>query len=142
LAYGNSTITGVAYYAPRNGYGIKNNSKMEVAKNAQIDLFPLTPYLDEWHDLMSKPSWGPKKIVKMSDEVYAIKVYATTDDDGNFTFSRIKPGKYLLTTSMHWETTYYYYNGQDAGSNHSQRTFIKVVEIKTDGEIIKIKLTN
>lgn len=141
LEYGNSTITGVAWFAPRNGYGIKNSSKMQMAKNVQVDLFPLTPYIDEWYDLMRKPSWGAKKVIKMSDEVYAIKVYANTDADGNFSFSRIKPGKYLLTTSMHWETTYYY-NGQDAGSNHSQRTFVKIVEIKTDGETVKVKLTN
>jgi hypothetical protein len=69
-------------------------------KGATIALFPRTAYFDEWHALRKKHAKGPKLAV-MSPLAYSHRIVAkVTDDQGNFEFRGLKPGRYYLEASI------------------------------------------
>lgn len=151
LALGKGKITGVAFtkaapLAPRI-----------YANNMKIMLFPVTPYFEAWYKLRnSKENLRKRRYVYMSDAAFRYRLEAISNSVGKFTFPDMKPGKYFLTGNMSWSTTgsYNEHTGTSYGSygtqadhyekryytqNHEER-LEKFVEVKTDGEIVEVKL--
>lgn len=151
LALGKGKITGVAFtkaapLAPRI-----------YANNMKIMLFPVTPYFEAWYKLRnSKENLKKRRYVYMSDAAFRYRLEAISNSAGKFTFPDMKPGKYFLTGNMSWSTTgsYNEHTGTSYGSygtqadhyekryytqNHEER-LEKFVEVKTDGEIVEVKL--
>ncbi|ROS14322.1 hypothetical protein EDF65_3096 [Chryseobacterium nakagawai] len=162
LAFGNSTIEGVASTKQKNNWGIKPllGQKHYAPKGTVIMLFPVTPYFEEFYSMRKKYE-NKKTTVYMSEEAFKYRVEALTDDHGRFKFEKLKPGKYYLETIVNFTATASYqqqtgtsdaYNGYggylystpiystffygyDAANRES-----KFVEIKADGELKEINL--
>jgi hypothetical protein len=158
LAMGKGTITGVAYTKPRTKLGYKAPLASKIKANKiKIELFPVTPYLEAWLELRKKKENLKKKVyVYMSNEAYRFRLEAVTNSEGKFTFPDMKPGKYFLTAIMDYSTggTYDAYTGSGYNNyggrtdyyekrqyytSHSER-IEEYVEVKQDGEIVKVKL--
>lgn len=156
LALGKATIQGRAFTRPKTklGYGAPLEKRI-FANNAKITLIPVTPYFDAWYELRKKKG-GKKTTVYMSDAAYRFRLETTTDEEGNFTFKEMKPGKYFLQAFIGWTTAHSrsvytgsgynnyggrtdYYTPQSYYVDHNNR-IEEFVEVKEDGEIVKVKL--
>ena len=151
LTEGRSVITGVAYVSERSKLGMRVLlGNKHIASNEKVMLFPVNAYFDEWHRLRKA---HPKARVYMSDEAYKYRLETTTDSYGNFTFNNVKPGKYFLMSQAGWiesgiATTYDGYNAATNTEYYSQgyysvdysKSVEDFVEVKFDGEIVKMKL--
>ena len=88
--------------------------------NVTVELFPYTPYFDEWYNLKKKKeNLRKNKIVYMDTEAYKYKLTAVTNEKGVFEFPNMKPGKYILFTIIPWKegVSKRYYNGSQFDGN-------------------------
>ena len=157
LALGKGKIVGEAFTREKNGYGMKILGKVK-ANKIKVILFPVTPYFEEYYKLWSdKSKNNPKKnrYVYMDKDAYRYRIEAVTNSDGEFTFPDMKPGKYYLYGSMGYTKTYSYNKYTGSGYDNYGRIdyyspssyskgfdeFLETfVEVKTDGEVVKVKL--
>ncbi|KQN28648.1 hypothetical protein ASE92_19735 [Pedobacter sp. Leaf41] len=160
LTEGKGKITGVAFTRPRGTYGANNPPKKILAGKVKIQLFPVTPYFEEYYKLWKdKSKNNPKnnKYVYMADRAFRLRLEAITNSSGEFTFPNMKPGKYYLFANVNYDlsyndkeytgsgynaygkTDYYKQNAYAKNYNDFLETF---VEVKTDGETVNIKLKN
>lgn len=164
---GNSVIIGEVFARDNQnegigrGIAILNINKKQYAKmGTTVVLIPYTDYFKEWMKLNEK-SRKKGVSIPLSDEAAAcIKVTTVYDNKGNFEFTNLLPGEYLLYTefgythtSIRSEVTGYtdrYINGLYQGSmTHTRSVGInsnaaavikKTVTIKADGDKVEIKL--
>lgn len=162
LAIGTSNIEGVASTKQKTVYGYKAPlAKKQLApEGTLVTLYPLTPYFEEFIKLR-KQKENKKTSVYISDEAYKYRIETKTDAYGRFKFEKLKPGKYFIESILPYVGTYTYqqqtgttttYNGYGAAiaSSPYYETFrsnydasnreTKIVEIKSDGELLEIKL--
>lgn len=167
---GKSVIKGQAFARDdKNSIGVlgvkvANVDKKQFAdKGVKIILTPYTPYFEEWNKANE-----PKKNSVYTAPVLPLPkgaelcIIETTviDDEGHFEFSNLMPGKYLITTAFEFNHAAsitnvigyneYFTNGYYLGSTDITKTehynmninakIKKLVEIKKDGEIVKVKL--
>lgn len=155
ITEGNSTIKGIAFTKPpamQRHIGGKNKI---VAGHVKIALFPLTPYFEEY--LRLKKEQNPKKLkfAFMSSDAYKCRLEVITNSSGEFTFFNLKPGRYYIETVVDWSQTRYYdkyvgsgssnygttdYYSKQSYNDHHSDYLKKEVEIKTEGEVVDIKL--
>ena len=135
LEPGKSTVKGVSYYAPKAKLGIRNINKSTWKMNVheEVFLYPMTKHLEEWTKMRKKITYG-KRIYKLSNECMKYYKSVFIDEYGKFEIKNIKPGKYWVWTNYEW-------SGNADGEEETLR-FEKFIEIKTDGEVVDIKLTN
>lgn len=152
LGRGTSSIAGRAC--------TKKDGLIFSAAGVKVRLFPVTPYLEEWHKLRDKKE-GAHTGVFMSKEANKYSIEAISGADGRFVFEGLKPGRYFIQlvhsfnqrktahiytgsyTSQNgpvMTTTNYYYD-QDYLVARSQR-LERFVEIDKDGQFKKITLAN
>lgn len=98
LIAGSSSIRGVAYVNDPMGTGTY------YARGSVVMLFPVTDYFAEWLRLTEKFS-ATEHEVYMLPEVFAARKEAVTDDNGNFVFDGLRPGKYFLETIVDYQST-------------------------------------
>lgn len=158
LALGKGRITGVAFTRLKNGYGMKVGSKI-LANKITIQLFPVTPYFEEYYSLWKdKSKNNPKKnkFVYMDKTAYRYRLEAVSNSSGEFTFPDMKPGKYYLWSTLGYTRNFNYnrYTGSGYGNyggrvdyyepasySKGYEDFIELfVEVKSDGEIVEVKL--
>lgn len=157
LALGKGTIVGEAFTRQKNGYGMKILGKVK-ANKIKVILFPVTPYFEEYYKLWSdKSKNNPKKnrYVYMDRNAMRYRIEAITNSDGEFTFPNMKPGKYYLYGSMDYSLNYSYNKYTGSGYDNYGRIdyyspssyskdyneFLETfVEVKADGEVVKVKL--
>lgn len=157
LALGKGKITGVAFTRTKNGYGMKVGQKV-LANKILIQLFPVTPYFEEYYSLWKdKSKNNPKKnrYVYMDTQAYRYRLEAVTNSSGEFTFPDMKPGKYYLWANLDYSRSYSYnqytgsgYDGYGRIDYYSPSSYNKnfseflelFVEVKADGEIVNVKL--
>lgn len=173
LQPGKSAIRGVAYtrgfkdtsLVPDRGILGKLNKigpKQFARRGTIVTLFPLTPYFQEYLELRSKYKSGGKKVAVISPEAYEYRITTeVVDDKGNFQFTNLKPGKYLIEATVSYmkngvgseqvgtETGYNVY-GQQVSSNPiyssysvywDQNDYVsETVDIIEDESIIDLKL--
>jgi hypothetical protein len=105
LAYGNTTIEGIAYTKPRNQIGTKVPlSKPIFAANTTVVLFPVTPYLEEWLRLRHEKE-SKRTHVYMSNDAFKYRIVEKTDEYGRFKFEKMKPGRYFIQCIMGYSET-------------------------------------
>ncbi|PUZ27902.1 hypothetical protein GA0116948_10668 [Chitinophaga costaii] len=154
LAEGTGTIKGVAFTRPLGAYKIPSGKRI-YANRIKIMLFPVTPYLLEYLDLKKKENPSKLKFAYISPEAWHYRIDAITNSDGEFTFPKMKPGKYYLEGLLKWNSSgsydrytgsgYSNYNTTDYYSreyysiNHAS-LLKKFVEVSKDGEIVEVKL--
>lgn len=129
MGKGKSMIKGQAFI---EGRALLTNKKTEqtlyVRADQIISLYPLTDYLLEYLELKKKNKEG-KRIAAISRLADAYKIdYKVITETGDFVFINLKPGKYYITGFVH-------YAGGVGGVEVSD-----VIEIKHDGEVVKIEL--
>lgn len=162
LGFGTSTIEGVASTKQKTVYGYKAPlaKKQYAPKGTVVTLFPLTPYFEEFLKLRRRKE-NKKNTVYLSEEAFKYRVEKTTDEYGRFSFIKMKPGKYYIECIVNFTAkgsyrqqtatnTAYNAYGQVLYSSPVYETFIynydaanresKIVEIKSDGEMLEIKL--
>ncbi len=155
LQEGLSTISGVCFTRVHKEGSFMPGAK-HYAVNETVMLFPYTEYFAEWYNLKYD---NPKANIIMTRQAFAQRLETKTDQFGNFTFTKMKPGKYYIessidyvgtassvaavgTRTVYWGLSAYstpiyqkhYYN-YDATKRVN-----KIVEIKKDGQLIEVKL--
>jgi len=158
LTKGKATIKGVAFTHPKSSIGVKPLlSPRILANQIKITLFPVTPYFEEWYQLRKdKENKRKRRYVYLSDAAYRYRLEAITNSSGKFTFPEMKPGKYFLQGFLGYTSngSYNEYTGTGYSSGGYQTNYYErknysvahedrieeFVEIKEDGEIVKVKL--
>lgn len=162
---GKSTIKGQAF-ARDNESGIKGiavlnmNKKQYAARGTTVVLIPYTAYYKEWIEVSKK--YGKQgKVVELPKEAReCIRITQVTNDEGQFEFTNLMPGQYLLYSQFGYEHTQHasevvgrrdhYVNNSYQGSSDILNYFTynvnasayvdKVVTIKKDGDVEQVKL--
>jgi hypothetical protein len=167
LGAGKSTIEGVAFTREKRSIPltmgavkVKTGKKHMARPNTVVMLFPVTEYFTEFYNLRKKLESKTKQVL-MSNEAFAVRREAYTDDYGRFRFENLKVGKYYLETIVDFTavgsykqqtgtSTAYNVYGTPLYSTPIYETFFydyeaahresKFVEVKKDGQVIEIKL--
>jgi len=167
LGAGKSTIEGVAFTREKRSIPltmgavkVKTGKKHMARPNTVVMLFPVTEYFTELYNLRKKLESKTKQVL-MSNEAFAVRREAYTDDYGRFRFENLKVGKYYLETIVDFTavgsykqqtgtSTAYNVYGTPLYSTPIYETFFydyeaahresKFVEVKKDGQVIEIKL--
>ena len=63
-------------------------------RNKPVTLFPLTPYLEEVISLYENSP--PTDLVLISSRIEQMRIQGRTNDKGEFEFTRLKPGRYII----------------------------------------------
>jgi len=153
LEPGSSSITGTACVRRH----VSNGGGLYLASNQSVLLYPATPYLQEMVQLMRKLKPGRDEI-DFSPAFLATRMVGRTNAEGEFQFSKMKPGKYYLITTL--ATRAYGSRNVDLGSEVTDggRTIVnyyttenfsrdfndvleRFVEIKQPGDTVKVTLT-
>jgi tetratricopeptide (TPR) repeat protein len=152
LETGTSTIVGKACVYKKTG--------RFTASNVRVVLFPVTPYFQQWYDLRERKE-SKSTGVFLSNEAVKYSIVTTANDNGEFVFSNLKPGKYFAQMIFNFTerrsgrvytgsdtsqngnvvtTTNYYYD-KDYFIDHSDR-LEKFITIEKAGETEKITMKN
>jgi hypothetical protein len=166
---GNAVIKGTAFARDnKNEGGLKGmavlniNKKQYAAKGTEIVLIPYTAYFKQWIALNEKQRKikNAKPIPLPKDAFDCFKRTTVYDDNGNFEFTNLKPGEYLLVTAFGYTHTSkqteetgrasVIVNGTYQGdevytsvfsySSNATANIQKVVSIKNEGEKVEVKL--
>lgn len=158
LAVGTTSMQGVAFTKPKTKFGYKAPLADRIyANHIVVELFPLSPYFQEWYDLKrGKENLKKNIIVFMDNAAYRYRLTCETNNRGEFTFPKMKPGKYILVGNLPWTSSgsYDQYTGSGYGSNggrtdYYQRQYysnshndflMEIVEVKEGDAITKVKL--
>jgi hypothetical protein len=88
-------------------------ARFQTAPNQGIMLFPYSPYLKEAIDLIdANRNKGRKVRVDVDKRAFASGLAGKTNANGEFMFTRIKPGRYIVMAIFHGEATSYLTNPQ------------------------------
>ncbi|RAV28696.1 peptidase associated/transthyretin-like domain-containing protein [Sinomicrobium soli] len=158
LGQGTATVKGVAFTKPKNNLGFKAPLANRIfANHITVELFPYTPYFEEWYELKKKKENVKRnKIVYMDSIAYQYRLYCETNSRGEFTFPKMKPGKYIIMGTLPWTSSgsYDQYTGSGYGSyggrvdyyerqhytvSHSD-FLIRIIEVEPGEEVVKVKL--
>ena len=168
ITQGKSAIKGQAFARDnKNGGGLQGmavlnvNKKQVAGKGTIIVLTPYTAYFKEWNKVNNTNYKKGLPTLPLPEGARdCAKETAVIDDDGNFEFTNLMAGEYLLTTSFLYEHdatlttitgyTDYFANGIYQGSSAitSSKNFMAdvkakiktVVKIEKDGEVVNVKL--
>ena len=162
---GKSVIKGQAF-ARDNESGIKGiailnvNKKQYAARGTTVVLIPYTDYYKEWIEVSKKYSKQGKVVELPKEARECIRVAQVTNNEGQFEFTNLMPGQYLLYSQFGYQHTQHasevvgrrdhYVNNSYQGSSDILNYFTyninasayvdKVVTIKKDGDVELIKL--
>lgn len=158
LSKGTAVIKGVAFTRQKHplGYSVPLSPRI-LANNMTVVLLPVTPYFEDWYKLRKeKENTRKRRFVYLSKDAYRYRLEAVTNSDGEFTFPDMKPGRYFLQGMLDYTlrgsynaytgTGYNNYGGQTdyyqkkEYSKNIQDRIEEFVEIKENGEILKVKL--
>jgi hypothetical protein len=164
---GSAVITGVAFARDNEnegalkGMAILNINKKQFAKiGTSVILIPYTPYFKEWVTINEKLRKQGRSVPLAKEAAGCIKVTTVYDNAGNFEFTNLMPGDYLLYTEFGYEHTSVrtevvgytdtYINGMFQGSSantevkrygtNASAAIKKVVTISKAGEKLSVKL--
>lgn len=155
LAEGTGVIKGVAYTKPKTPLGYSAPlAKRIYANKITVYLFPVTPYLLDYLKVKQKENPVKLKFAYIDPVAWKFKLTAVTNSDGEFTFPKMKPGKYYLEAILPWDEGNYYdaYTGSgyagNARADYYERRYYttshydkldKFVELE-EGETLSVKL--
>jgi hypothetical protein len=164
---GSAVITGVAFARDNENEGalggkaILNINKKQFAQiGTSVILIPYTPYFKEWVTINEKLRKQGRTVPLAKEAAGCIKVTTVYDNAGNFEFTNLMPGDYLLYTEFGYEHTSVrtevvgytdtYINGMFQGTSantevkrygtNAAASIKKVVTINKAGEKLSVKL--
>jgi hypothetical protein len=164
---GTAVISGVAFARDNEnegalgGIAILNINKKQFAQiGTSVILIPYTPYFKEWVSLNMKLRKQGRAVSLAKEAAECIKVTTVYDNKGNFEFTNLMPGEFLLYTefgynhtSVRTEVVGYtdtYINGMFQGSSANKEvrrygtnaaaSIKKIITIQKEGEKLSIKL--
>jgi tetratricopeptide (TPR) repeat protein len=156
LQQGSSTLIGRACASVKNGmWGLGGTDRFK-ATNVRVVLYPATPYLEKWYDLREKKE-DKKTGVFINREAQKYALVTQTNGNGEFVFSRLKPGRYFIQIIFNFTQvrSKRIYTGSTQDGNvvtdwYADRDFYidrktrleKFVEIKSDGASEKVMVKN
>lgn len=133
-------------------------------KGRTVLLFPVTPYLLEFLELKKKYPEGGKKEASMVNAAFTYRIQAKfIDDRGNFIFTGVKPGKYVLLAYLPYEkkkgvslqTGEYRGINLNTGAFESapiytryrqyfkyEKEMTSFIEVKSEGEVVSTVFSN
>ncbi|MDO4228707.1 MAG: hypothetical protein Q4C98_02740 [Capnocytophaga sp.] len=153
LAYGNSTIRGVAVAREKGAH--------YAPPGTVVWLFPVTDYLKEYFKLRDKYKMSLNYRPVLSEEAFKHRIETKVGANGEFVFERMKPGEYYIETYFDYTATgsakkqvgstdyYNVYGGylysspiyQNYKYNYTASSLEQTrVKIKKDGEVKRVKL--
>ncbi len=153
LAYGNSTIRGVAIARDKGAH--------YAPEGTVVWLFPVTDYLKEYFKLREKYKMSLKYLPVLSKEAFSYRIETKVGENGEFVFNKMKPGEYYIETYFDYvgsavgkrqigNTHHYNYYGHYLYSSPIYENYVynytagsverATVKIKKDGEVKKVKL--
>lgn len=154
LEPGAATIMGKACTTNRS----HGQTFRDYLRNEAVFLYPVTPYLEEILSLYEKSR--PEDTVIISPLITQMRIEGRTNSDGEFRFSQLKPGKYLIVAehASAGAGSYMNYDGANTSQNgntittthfYSERDFFRNwndilkdrVTISKPDQIVKISLT-
>lgn len=155
LVEGTGTIKGVAFTrAKSQQLGFKAGKRI-LANKILVTLYPLTPYFEAYLDLRKKVNPKKLKFAYIDPGCYRLRLTSVTNSSGEFTFPKMKPGKYYICGELPWfqTGTYNKYSGT-ANTGYGQVNYYtptsyrndhtdyleKIVEITQEGQILEVKL--
>jgi hypothetical protein len=98
LAEGTATISGFTC----GSVSTPGGAQMLTTPDQPVTLFPYSTYLKEAIDLVdSNRNKGNKVKVDIDKRVFDVKLEGKTNSNGDFRFTRIKPGHYIIMTVFH-----------------------------------------
>lgn len=146
LQPGGSIITGQACAAWKGN--------IIYAAGQKVYLYPATPYWEQFVALSKKSKPGRDEVVPL-EAALRTRMEATANELGQFQFSKMKPGRYFLITSVsavlggtrdvyagqvsNGYATANVYRAQDY-SFDSASEMTKYVDVKSDGDTVKVTL--
>jgi hypothetical protein len=145
LAEGSATIRGFTC-------GIVGNEQ-QTTPNQPITLFPYSTYLKESIDLIDANRYKDDKVrVAIDKRIFDTRIDGKTNDNGDFQFTRIKPGRYIIMAIFEGSSTKYravpgssyepstntMYTWTDYEQvNHSAKALLQAdVTVKQDGQVV------
>lgn len=158
LEIGTSTIKGVAFTRQDRG---NMYAKKQLANKTLVFLFPMTDYMEEWLKLYKSKGDMPNTNIVMSEESFKYHLEVLTDEYGNFTFPKMKPGKYYIMCDIDFvgtgsysvetgRTNYYNGYGFYMGSTPIYQSYFynfdarnresREIDIEENGQLIEVKL--
>lgn len=126
----------------------------ELAYASSVTLFPVTPYLEELLALQKKAKPG-RDSVTAEPEALTTRMVAEADTEGRFQFSKMRPGRYYLTTTVtgvfgatrdvqvgRVESGFGSANvyAKQQYTYDAESTIGKFVTVKEDGEVVTVTL--
>lgn len=127
-------------------------------RNQSVFLYPVTPYLKEAIQLYEKAR--ENDVVIVSPLITQMRVEGKTNNEGEFQFTRVKPGRYIVMAehTSAGAGTYMRYDGSDTRQNgnvvtttnyYSEKDFFRSwkdilkdnVTISKSGQVVEISLT-
>jgi tetratricopeptide (TPR) repeat protein len=152
LQPGTATIVGQAF--------VKHRRIRIDATGTVVRLYPMTPYIEQWHAMRSKKE-SKNTSVFMSQEANQYGISVPVNEKGYFAFTSLKPGKYFLQTffSSYITGTRPVYDGSDSrmvGDVYTTTNYYhdekyrhdyldrleSIVEVKKAGDSVKVTLRN
>lgn len=118
-----------------------------------VTLFPVTPYFEEYLALRKKDDPKKLKFVFIHPNALKNRIEVTTNENGEFIFTKMKPGTYYLECYFPWTLngSYDTYTGFSGNTDYYKRNYYsqnnstymhEYVTIKKDGIIKKVFIKN
>ncbi|MFZ7095262.1 carboxypeptidase-like regulatory domain-containing protein [Luteimonas dalianensis] len=98
MEMGNGSLRGVMGYSAKSGRSLArllSRTATAVADREWVFLLPVTPYVQAWYDA-NEGILEPFYMRRLNPEVWKYAGRVRTDTQGNFEFSGLKPGRYLV----------------------------------------------
>lgn len=130
------------------------NGAMAYAAGSTVALYPATPYLEQLMQLSKTAKPGRDHVVP-DPGVIETRMEATANERGEFQFSQMKPGRYLIVTRLDamFGGTHDVYAGRVESGSASANVYrsegytfsaadelSRFVEIGQDGDVVKVTL--
>jgi len=141
LSRGSSTINGLTCARVM----VVGGAQFQEAPNQTIMLYPYNPYLKEAIDLIdANRAKGNKVRVEVDQRAFAIRLDGTTNGRGEFQFSGIKPGRYIIMTPFEGSAVSYINTPQSSydGSTNTLYTWTDREQVNTSSsDILQAEVT-
>lgn len=98
MELGNGGLRGVMGYSTKSGRSLArmlSRASTAVADREWVFLLPMTPYIEAWYESNDR-SLSSHGLKQLNPEVWKYAGRVRTDTAGNFEFSGLKPGRYLV----------------------------------------------
>ena len=92
---GSSTVTGQIFL-------VDQLESKQVGGGSEVTLEPVTSYSDQWYEIAYLNN---RSLTKPDPRYRNYVIKSKADDEGNFSFNNVGPGRYYLSGLVYWHAT-------------------------------------